>query len=223
MSDIFEGYERQYCELSTNLSRKCGNAALLTGEQKKQKLLELKNGVDEAESLIRRMDLEARSLPPTQKATLLAKLREYKSDLNNLKREVKKSSSATSDAAASRDELMEGGMSDKLGASSDQRGRLLASTDRLQQTGDRIKESKRTLLETEELGVSILQDLATQRQTLLHARDTLHNVDDNISKSRNILNSMTRRMQKNKLMMGGIVAVLIAAIILIIYVKLKAK
>lgn len=23
MSEIFEGYERQYCELSTNLSRKC--------------------------------------------------------------------------------------------------------------------------------------------------------------------------------------------------------
>lgn len=56
------------------------------------------------------MDLEARSLPPTQKATLLAKLREYKSDLNNLKREVKKSS--TNDVLASRDELMEGGMAD---------------------------------------------------------------------------------------------------------------
>lgn len=59
------------------------------------------------------MDLEARSLPPTQKATLLAKLREYKSDLNNLKRDVKKSSSA-SDPAASRDELLEAGMGDHV-------------------------------------------------------------------------------------------------------------
>jgi hypothetical protein len=25
MSEIFEGYERQYCELSTNLSRKCAS------------------------------------------------------------------------------------------------------------------------------------------------------------------------------------------------------
>lgn len=59
-------------------------------------------------SQIRRMDLEARSLPFHQKAALLAKLREYKSDLTNLKREVKKSSA--SHALASRDDLMEGGM-----------------------------------------------------------------------------------------------------------------
>lgn len=56
----------------------------------------------------------------------------------------------------------------------DQRGRLLMSTERLNQSGERIKESKRTLLETEELGVSILQDLHSQRQTLLHAQNTVH-------------------------------------------------
>jgi len=27
MSEMFDGYERQYCELSTNLSRKCTSAA----------------------------------------------------------------------------------------------------------------------------------------------------------------------------------------------------
>jgi vesicle transport through interaction with t-SNAREs protein 1 len=59
------------------------------------------------------MDLEARSLPPTQKAMLLAKLREYKSDLNNLKRDFKKSSSAY-DPVASRDELMESGMGEHV-------------------------------------------------------------------------------------------------------------
>lgn len=47
------------------------------------------------------------------------------------------------------------------------------STERLNQSGDRIKESKRSLLETEELGVSILQDLHSQRQTLLHAQNTV--------------------------------------------------
>ena len=49
----------------------------------------------------------------------------------------------------------------------------MMSTDRLNQSSDRIKESKRTMLETEELGVSILQDLHQQRQSLLHANDTV--------------------------------------------------
>ncbi|KAJ0043566.1 hypothetical protein Pint_19180 [Pistacia integerrima] len=52
MSEVFEGYERQYCEISANLLKKCTAAAALHGEQKKQKVSEIKSGVDEAESLV---------------------------------------------------------------------------------------------------------------------------------------------------------------------------
>ncbi|ESR51994.1 hypothetical protein CICLE_v10032709mg [Citrus x clementina] len=108
MSEVFEGYERQYCELSTNLSRKCSSASLLPdGDQKKEKYSEIQSGLDDADALIRKMDLEARSLQPNVKAMLLAKLREYKSDLNKLKREFKRISS--SDA---HEELLESGKAD---------------------------------------------------------------------------------------------------------------
>lgn len=56
------------------------------------------------------MDLEARSLPPSVKATLLAKLREYKNDLNNLKTGVKQITSANANQA--RDELFDLGLTD---------------------------------------------------------------------------------------------------------------
>lgn len=62
-------------------------------------------------SQIRKMDLEARSLQPSVKAMLLAKLREYKSDLNNLKKELKRVSSPNA-TQASREELLESGMGD---------------------------------------------------------------------------------------------------------------
>lgn len=55
------------------------------------------------------MDLEARSLQPSVKATLLAKLREYKSDLNKLKREVKKLTVPNS-IQPGNEELLESGM-----------------------------------------------------------------------------------------------------------------
>lgn len=54
------------------------------------------------------MDLEARSLQPSVKATLLAKLREYKSDLNKLKREVKKLTMPNSNQSGNGD--LESGM-----------------------------------------------------------------------------------------------------------------
>ncbi|XP_031499068.1 vesicle transport v-SNARE 13-like [Nymphaea colorata] len=218
MSQVFEGYERQYCELSANLTKKCTSAGLLDGEKKKQKISEIKTGLDEADGLIRKMDLEARSLQPSVKAMLLQKLREYKSDLNNLKGEMKKITSANAQAA--RDELLESGMADALTVSADQRSRLLQSTERLNQSSERIREGRRTMLETEELGVSILQDLHQQRQSLLHAHGTLHGVDDNIGKSRKILTAMSRRMDRNKWIIGTVIAVLVVVIILILYFKL---
>lgn len=57
------------------------------------------------------MDLEARSLPPGVKSSLLVKLREFKSDLNNFKTEVKRITSGNLNAAA-RDELLEAGLAD---------------------------------------------------------------------------------------------------------------
>ncbi|CAD5173438.1 unnamed protein product [Musa acuminata subsp. malaccensis] len=220
MSEVFEGYERQYCEISAALSRKCTSAALLDGEQKKQKVSEIKSGVDDAESLIRKMDLEARSLQPSVKAGLLAKLREYKSDLNNLKSELKKITTVNPNQAA-REDLLESGMADTLMVSADQRGRLMMSTERLNQSTERVKESRRTILETEELGVSILQDLHQQRQSLLHAHNTLHGVDDHIGKSRKILTAMSKRMDRNKWIIGGIIVALVLAIVLILYFKLR--
>ncbi|XP_022885179.1 vesicle transport v-SNARE 13-like [Olea europaea var. sylvestris] len=219
MSQVFEGYERQYCELSANLSKKITSTTLLDGEQKKQKVSEIRDGLEDAVALIHKMDLEARSLPPSVKGALLVKLREYKTDLNNLKTEVKRITSSNANQAA-RDELLESGMADTMMASADQRGRLLMSTERLNQSSDRIRESRRTMLETEELGVSILQDLHQQRQSLLHAHGTLHGVDDNISRSKKILTNMSRRMSRNKWIIGSIIAILIVAIILILYFKL---
>lgn len=57
--------------------------------------------------------------------------------------------------------------------SADQRGRLLMSTERLNKSTDRVRDSRRIMLETEELGVSLLQDLHQQRESLLRAHGTV--------------------------------------------------
>ncbi|KAM7268428.1 hypothetical protein ACFE04_010594 [Oxalis oulophora] len=219
MSEVFQGYERQYCEISETLSQQCTSAAALIGggEQKKQKVSEINLGLQDGEALLRKMDLEARSLPPTVKTTLLAKLREYKNDLNNLKSEVKR---ITSPNPSARSDLLESDMADALAVADNQRGRLLMTTERLNQSTDRLKDTRRTTLETEELGVSILQDLHQQRQSLLHAHSTLHGVDDTISKSKKVLTTMSKRINRNKIIVSSITVALVMAILLIIYFKL---
>ncbi|XP_020219366.1 vesicle transport v-SNARE 13 isoform X2 [Cajanus cajan] len=189
-------------------------------EQKKQKISEIKEGIEEAEALIRKMDLEARSLQPDLKTLLLAKVREYKADLNIIKREVKKIVSGDLNPSV-RDELLESNTTNVMMASADHRERLMVSTERLNKSGDRIKDSRRTMLETEEFGVSILQDLHSQRQSLLHTHDSLHGVDNNISRSKKILSNMSIRMNRNKCILSTIGVVLIVVIILILYFKLS--
>lgn len=102
-----------------------------------------------------------------------------------------------------------------------QRDRMLAATERLQKTSDRLQVGKQQLAETEELGVSILSDLARQRETILHARDTLHGADDNISKARRVLGAMSKRIVANKIIMFAISACLLLGIVLIIYYRVR--
>ncbi|XP_041996598.1 vesicle transport v-SNARE 13-like [Salvia splendens] len=222
MSLVFEGYERQYCEISANLSKKITAASVLNGEQKKQKVSEVAGGLEDADALIHKMDLEARSLSASVKAMLLVKLREYKTDLNNLKSEVKRITLGNANQGA-RDDLLESGMADTLTASADQRARLLMTTERLGKSSDRIREGRKTMLETEELGVSILHDLHQQRQSLLQAHNTLHGVDDNIGRSKKILTNISRRMSRNKYIIGTIIMLLVIAIFVILYFKLTRR
>ena len=71
----------------------------------------------------------------------------------------------------------------------------------------------------QELGVGVLQNLHRQRETLVHARDTLHGADDGLAKARRVLAGMSRRIMTNKVIMIGICALLIGAIVLVIYAK----
>lgn len=48
----------------------------------------------------------------------------------------------------------------------------------------------------------------------------LHGVDDNIGKSKRVMTAMSRRMSRNKWIIGSIIAVLVIAIGLILYFKL---
>ena len=110
------------------------------------------------------------------------------------------------DLEGSRDELLSraelGDTAGGAATSNAQRDRLLTAHDQLRKTGDRISEGKKQLLETEELGASILVNLKGQREQIINTRETLHGADDNIGRSRRILTSMARRAMQNKIILG---------------------
>ncbi|ACO62722.1 predicted protein [Micromonas commoda] len=222
MSQIFDAYEKEFLEFTASIARNTSSLPSLAGDAKVQKIGETESDVAEAEALIRRMDLEARSQQnPAAKNPMLNKLRDYKSELARLKRESQLASRAANEAN-NRSQLLAGAELDDVSAptSSSQRDRMAQATQQLDRTGDRIRDGKRTLLETEDLGVSILQDLHRQRETIVSAREHIHGADDNIGRSRKILQAMGRRAMANKAMLYGIIAMLFGAILLVAYFKL---
>jgi vesicle transport through interaction with t-SNAREs protein 1 len=99
---------------------------------------------------LQRLDMEARSASPEQSRSLLQKVKEYRTDLNKLKEDLKRVGSGvkvTPEAQLARAEL--GLSSDYYQTSAGQRERLLSATERLDKTSERIQQGRQQLLETE--------------------------------------------------------------------------
>lgn len=97
---------------------------------------------------IKRMDMEARSLSADKSRALLNKVKEYKADLQSLREQLKQAAAGAGDGdALARAEL---GLGDNYySTSAGQRERMLAATERIQKTSDRLQMGKQQLAETE--------------------------------------------------------------------------
>jgi hypothetical protein len=83
------------------------------------------------------------------------------------------SSSRTGHVSIPMDDLDRSDSPSASSQSQAQRSRLLSATDKLSEGQQRLEDSHRIALETEELGTGILRDLRSQRDTLEHTRDTV--------------------------------------------------
>jgi len=200
---------------------------------------EIEDSLAEMEQLVRRMDLEARSVGGND-AKQMKILRDCKAKAQELKanaREAKERRAQTDSRAqlfASSSGGGGGGTGPAMLSSSNSGGEqdrrreqnsaldsMMKNTARIEQTGERIRESKGRLIETEDLGAAILQDLHRQRETIVESRESLRGADDTLSTSRKILQTMSRRAQQNKLLFYGVVTVLVITILTVAYKKLN--
>ncbi|KAL0025259.1 hypothetical protein WJX77_010944 [Trebouxia sp. C0004] len=238
---LFNQYESEYCSKSTDISRKVQALSSFSADVRRLRTKEIEAELKEADQILRRMDMEARSFSQEKSQQLMRKVKEYKADLKKITEDSRQAQGAASGGAAARAEL---GLADNYyDTSAGQRERMLKTTEKLDKTSDRISQGRAQLAETEvtgaqileqlaaqrqqithaqatELGVSILQDLHRQRETITHAQDTLHGADDNIAKARRVLASMSRRIMTNKLIMWGICLLLVGSICLVLYYKI---
>lgn len=207
--NLFHNYEDEYLilskEINENLSKMEEDVSLINASF----LALVKNDMQSANQMLDQMDLEIMALPssPTSLSSSdknqLIHLREdfesYKERLTIIAKSKQKTPSL-------RNTEMDSLLSLPLDTSNHGRNAL-----------DR---SNRLAIEAEQIGSTVLEDLRRQREQIERAGRYLHETDNDVDISNQILRDIIKKMVANRLATTVIFIILISSILLLVYHKL---
>lgn len=212
-SELFSGYEADFKLLQADLNQKLDQIAETTGEQRKAAIGQAERALDEATELLDQMRMEKQNIPSAARSKVNVRVRNYSSDIDEVKRKLK---SLSDDRRA----LFGDRYTDDPEAGDvhmEQRQQLLSGTERLERSSARLQESQRLALETEDIGRDTLAQLGQQRETIERTRQNLHQSEGYVDTSIKTLRGMARRMATNRIITIAIITVLILLIFAVIY------
>ncbi|TYZ65762.1 hypothetical protein PybrP1_007592 [[Pythium] brassicae (nom. inval.)] len=160
--------------------------------------------VVEAQRCIKMMSVEVRGKPPMLRKAMQAKINVYRDELQGLQRDLERAQLMAREAKTKQ----------RTSIGSDHYERITENTDRLLRT---LESSQRMVAETEQIGISVLDTLAQQRESLLASHDKVRETRELTSDARRVLQRMTRRIFTNRIVLYSVIATLVIAICLVIY------
>lgn len=214
MSDLFSTYESDF-QLAIQDAKAKFASVSVDPNQRKAALQAIEHATDEALEILDQMNIEIQSLPANQRLSYNAKIRQYRNEVDENKTKLRQllDEEDRSQLFGSRYTDEEDGVHDS------QRKQLLNNNASLERSSDRLRESQRIALETENIGGNILNDLRAQREQIVNLRNTLLTADTYVDKSIQTLKLMSRRITANKFISYAIIAVLILLIFLVLASK----
>ncbi|ORX48006.1 V-snare-domain-containing protein [Hesseltinella vesiculosa] len=219
-NDAFDGYEQDFHTIQNNVNKNIDAISTSASLDKRKSIIQgTEKDIAEANEIVLQMEGEIVHLPTSSRVRSQARIRLLKSEVEKMKRDLRRASLAPQVNQDRKDLLLDMD-TDIDTATVDQRQRLLNGTERLGESSRRLESSHRLALETESLGVNILGTLKGQRETLLQTRDTLGEADAHIDRSSRTLKVMARRMATNKFILGLIILFIVALIVLMVWSKL---
>ena len=173
--------------------------------------------IEAAKDVVQLMELEGRGLPAQARSDLQSRLRACRSSIGELKARLKEARNAGTpqrNGDRIREELFAG---HSPGPNREERESMLSSSNRIASGTERIKGVHSTVREMEETGASIMNDLHSQRETLLKTKSTLAHASEGLESSRRLVRSMARRAAGNKLVMYLVIFLIGAIIIFVLW------
>ncbi|XP_052638396.1 vesicle transport through interaction with t-SNAREs homolog 1B isoform X2 [Harpia harpyja] len=187
-------------------------------QEKKKLIREFDEKQREANETLQEMEEELKYAPLPFRNQMMSKIRAYRRDLSMFQREMR----STDLGPGSQGNMKYGIFSTENEQSTNlqsQRVLLLQGTDSLNRASQSIERSHRIAAETDQIGTDIIEELGEQREQLERTKSRLVNTSENLSKSRKILRSMSRRVTTNKLLLSIIIILELAILGGVVYYK----
>ncbi|XP_014234752.1 vesicle transport through interaction with t-SNAREs homolog 1B [Trichogramma pretiosum] len=100
---------------------------------------------------------------------------------------------------------------------------LMESRAAVERGNQSVAKSQAIAIETEQIGTEVISELGEQRETLMRAKNRLINTDQELAKSRKIINTMKRRVLTNKFVLILIIIFEVVILGLTVYIKFFKK
>ncbi|CAO2613607.1 Vesicle transport through interaction with t-SNAREs homolog 1B [Lemmus lemmus] len=172
-------------------------------EEKKKLVRDFDEKQQDVNETLAEMEEELRYAPLTFHNPMMSKLRNYRKDLAKLHRKVRNTPLTTTPGG--RGDVKYGAYTlenEHLNQLQSQRALLLQGTERLNRATQSIEHSHRIATETDQIGTEIIEELGGQQEQLERTKNRLVNTNENLSQSRKILCSMSRKVTTNKLLLS---------------------
>lgn len=162
--------------------------------------------VVEAQRCMKLMSVEVRGRQPSLRKAMQAKINMYRDELQGLIRDLERAQLMSRESKAA-----------GPASQTSQYERLVKNTDRLNDSTKTLDDTHRLVADTEEVGITVLDSLAQQRESLLGSHEKVRETGAMTIEARRILQRMTRRIITNTIVLYTTIFVLIAAILYVLY------
>lgn len=202
MATLIQSYEQQYSVLTADITAKIGRLKTGNDDNREQLSREIQANFEEANDLLEQLELESRG------AGAGTRVAAYRAELQRVREEYRSVINNSASYNIDTDEVYE-----DWGANEQQR-KLLDNTERLERTGKSLNEGYRIVLETEQIGAAVLQDLSGQRETIQRSRGRLRETDEQLNRSSRLMNTMVMRALQDRFIL--VMVFLILGILLMV-------
>jgi vesicle transport through interaction with t-SNAREs protein 1 len=166
-----EGIEERERQLKV-LLKELGNEISLQipsnyGEDKRRRVQKSKQKLDQAESLLREMQLDVRVAPKGIQHQLFSRVTQYKADVASLRHQLSSNSDLREQLFSRQNPEEEEEDHYEAG----ERDQLLKNTATLQRASQSLHRAQNVSAQTDEVADNIVTDLGQQRATLVRTRD----------------------------------------------------